>query len=169
MILMKKYACVILIITSIAACNTRQPDKEVIISDTTNTITRVDSATQIIDAHYFWEADQDTPDGLMMKKSRPISPDSLTTGNLLQVLNNLHPNVELSYVKTSGDTMFVKINKSTYLTQRTGSSGAEAYLAEVTYNLTELTGINFVDINFKMGDHAEPGTYSRTDFVWAKK
>ena len=139
------------------------------ISDSTNKITRVDSANQIIDAHYFWEADQDAPNGLVMKKSRPISPDSLTTVNLLQALNNLHPNVELSFAKTSGDTVFVKINKSTYLTQRMGSSGAEAYLAEVTYNLTELTGINFVDINFKMGDHAEPGTYSRTDFVWAKK
>ena len=166
---MKKYACAILIITSVAACNTRQPDKEVVISDSTNKITRVDSANQIIDAHYFWEADQDAPNGLVMKKSRPISPDSLTTVNLLQALNNLHPNVELSFAKTSGDTVFVKINKSTYLTQRMGSSGAEAYLAEVTYNLTELTGINFVDINFKMGDHAEPGTYSRTDFVWAKK
>lgn len=166
---MKKYACAILIITSVAACNTKQPDKEVVISDSTNKITRVDSATQIIDAHYFWEADQDTPNGLVMKKSRPISPDSITTGNLLQALNNLHPNVELSFVKTSGDTVFVKINKSTYLTQRMGSSGAEAYLAEVTYNLTELTGINFVDINFKMGDHAEPGIYSRTDFVRDKK
>lgn len=166
---MKKYACAILIITSIAACNTKQPDKEVVVIDSSNKITRVDSANTIIDAHYFWEADQDTPDGLTMKKSRPISPDSLTSGNLLQVLNNLHPNVELSYVKSAGDTVFVKIDKSAYLTQRMGSSGAEAYLAEVTYNLTELTGINFVDINFKIGDHAEPGIYARTDFVWAKK
>ena len=166
---MKKYACAILLITSFAACNTRQPDAEAVPTDSLNKITRVDSATQIIDAHYFWEADQDSPKGLMMKKSRPISLDSLTTGSLVQVLNNLHPNVELSYVKTSGDTIFVKINKSTYLTQRMGSSGAEAYLADATYNLTELAGINFVDINFKMGDHAEPGTYSRTDFVWDKK
>ena len=165
---MKKYACAILLITSIAACNTRKPDAEAVSTDSLNKITRVDSATQIIDAHYFWEADQDSPKGLMMKKSRPISPDSLTTNSLLQVLNNLHPNVELSYVTTSGDTVFVKINKSKYLTQRMGSSGAEAYLAEVTYNLTELTGINFVDINFKMGDHAEPGTYSKTDFVMDK-
>lgn len=165
---MKKYALAILVIISIAACNTKQPDKEAVTTDSLNKITRVDSATQMIDAHYFWEADQDSPKGLMMKKSRPISRDSLTTDNLLQVLNNLHSNVILSYVKTSGDTVFVKINKSTYLTQHMGTSGAEAYLAEVTYNLTELTGINFVDINFKMGDHAEPGTYSKTDFVWDK-
>lgn len=165
---MKKYAFAILLIVSIAACNTKQPDTQAVTTDSLNTITRVDSATQIVDAHYFWEADQDSPKGLMMKKSRPINPDSLTTGSLVEVLNNLHPYVELSYVKTSGDTIFVKINKSTYLTQRMGSSGAEAYMAEVTYNLTELTGINFVDINFKMGDHAEPGTYSRTDFVWDK-
>lgn len=161
---MKKYACTILIITSFAACNTKEPDNEVVITDSLNKITSVDSANKLIDAHYFWEADQDTHNRLIMKKSRPISSDSLTTASLLQVLNNLHPNVELSYKKISGDTLFVKINKSTYLTQRMGSSGAEAYLAEVTYNLTEITGINFVNINFKIGDHAEPGTYSRTDF-----
>ena len=166
---MKKYACAILLITSFAACNTRQPDAEAVSTDSLNKIIRADSTIQIIDAHYFWQADQDSPKGLMMKKSRPMSPDSLSTGNLLQVLNSTYPNVELSYLKTSGDTLFVKVNKSTYLTQRMGTSGAEAYLAEVTYNLTELTGINFVDINFKMGDHAEPGTYSRTDFVWDKK
>ena len=162
---MKKYACTILIITFIAACNTKQPDKEAVIIDSLTSVTQADSANKIIDAHYFWEADQDSPSGLMMKKSRPISRDSLTSDNLLQVLNSLHPNVELLYLKTSGDTVFVKVDKSTYLTQRMGTSGAEAYLAEVTYNLTELTGINFVDINFKMGDHAEPGTYSKIDFV----
>ncbi len=158
-----------ILVTFIAACNSKQPDKQAVLIDSLTKITQADSANKIIDAHYFWEADQDSPKGLVMKKSRPISPDSLTTGSLVQVLNNLHPNVELSYVKTSGDTIFVKINKSTYLTQRMGSSGAEAYLADATYNLTELAGINFVDINFKMGDHAEPGTYSRTDFVWDKK
>lgn len=162
---MKKYACAIILITSITACNTKQPDKEAIIIDSLTTVTQPDSTNKILDAHYFWEADQDSPEGLMMKKSRPISRDSLNTDNLLQILNNLHPNVELLYLKTSGDTVFVKINKSTYLTQRMGTSGAEAYLAEVTYNLTELTGVNFVDINFKMGDHAEPGTYSKIDFV----
>ncbi len=45
-----------------------------------------------------------------------------------------------------------------------GSSGAETYLAEVTFNLTEINGINFIDIQFPEGDHASPGIYSRTDF-----
>ena len=49
-----------------------------------------------------------------------------------------------------------------------GSSGSQAYLAEVTYNLTELNGINFVQIRFKEGIHASPDTYKRTDFVHAK-
>ena len=49
-----------------------------------------------------------------------------------------------------------------------GYYGAEAYLAAVNYNMSELKGITYVDIRFKEGDHAAPGTYTRTDFVHEK-
>lgn len=50
-----------------------------------------------------------------------------------------------------------------------GSSGAEAYLAAVTYNMSELKGVTYVDIRFKEGIiYASPGTYTRTDFVHEK-
>jgi hypothetical protein len=48
---------------------------------------------------------------------------------------------------------------------KNGTHGASAYLAEVIYNLTEITGVDFVNFRFNEGEHAAPGTYSRTDFV----
>jgi len=85
------------------------------------------------------------------------------------MLNDTYPEIILHFTKTSNDTLFVKISNSTFLTQQMGSSGPEVYLADVTYNLTEISGINYVAIIFKAGDHASPGVYSRTDFVQIKK
>lgn len=100
-----------------------------------------------------------------MKKVSPLSEDSLTVPILIQKLNSLYPDIQLRYKKISGDTIFVAIDKSSYLTKQVGTTGAKGYLAEVTFNLTELKNINFVDIHFKEGDHAAPGTYTRTDFA----
>ena len=62
-------------------------------------------------------------------------------------------------------TAFVKILDSDRLTQGLGSSGAQEYLAQVTFSLTSVPGIHSVDFNFEEGDHAAPGTYDRERFV----
>jgi hypothetical protein len=151
------------------ACNTKKADKEVSTLDTTTVVNKQDSAVNTItDSHYFWSTDIDPKKGLVMIKTRPIAADSLTAPSIIQLMNDLYPDIHLVFKKTSNDSIFISIPKSTYLTEQTGSSGADAYLAELTYNLTEIKGINFIDVRFKKGDHAEPGTYSRTDFVHAK-
>lgn len=155
-------------ITVIVSCNTKQSEKAVSKIDTTGSVINADTANIKTDSHYFWASDLDPKKGLVMKKTRPISADSLTATNMINMLNTLYPEIQLHFTRVSNDSIFVKIIKSAYLTQQIGSSGAEAYLAEITYNLTELNGINFVDIRFKEGDHASPGTYSRTDFVQVK-
>ncbi|MBL0358050.1 MAG: hypothetical protein IPP72_14790 [Chitinophagaceae bacterium] len=160
---MKNSLCFLLLPILLFSCNTKQKDQEATTKDSI-TIAK-DSTPQLIDAHYFWAADEGDSKGLSMKKTRPVSADSLTASSMLGMLNSTYPEIQLAMVKTSGDTIFLKIDKSNYLTKQIGSTGAEAYLAEVTYNLTELSGINCVDIRFKQGDHAEPGTYARTDFV----
>ena len=80
------------------------------------------------------------------------------------MLNTTYPELKLSIKNTSGDRLFLNLENGKYLTEQIGSTGAESYLGEVVYNLTEVAGIDFVNINFKQGDHAQPGTYSRTDF-----
>jgi hypothetical protein len=67
-------------------------------------------------------------------------------------------------VKVNFDTAFIAIDNSNYLTQQMGTTGADEYLAKLTFAVSELEGINFVDLNFLEGDHAVPGTYERTDF-----
>jgi hypothetical protein len=122
--------------------------------------------TPSTDMHYLWEAAFDSSSGKMkMIKSQPLPPDSLHPGFILHHLNALYPEVRLVLEKISNDTIFVKINKSQYLTEQMGSSGADLYLTEVTYDLSELSNIRYVHFDFKEGDHASPGTYSKTDFV----
>jgi hypothetical protein len=161
-----KILCFLFFLMVIAfSCNTNQSEKTATTVDTTVTATITDSASINKDSHYFWSSDADSPKGLEMIKSRPLSTDSLTQTNIIQLMNEAYPEIPLSFTKISHDSIFLKISKSNYLTEQLGSSGADAYIAEVTYNFTELKGINFVNISFKEGNHASPGTYSRTDFV----
>jgi len=165
---MNKYFLLTAIIVVIISCKAKQADKKIIQTDSTSVVITPDTGNIIEDTHYYWSAEWDNKNGMLMKKTTPITADSLTATNIIQKLNILYPKIRLRYIRTSNDSMFVNINNSTYLTQQIGSSGAESYLAEVTYNLTELNGINYINIKFKEGDHASPGTYTRTDFIHEK-
>jgi len=72
------------------------------------------------------------------------------------------PKVKLLNVKDH--TAFLEVINAEYLTQRMGSSGAQAYLGSVTFTLTENPQIKKVSFLFEEGDHAMPGTYTREDF-----
>lgn len=112
---------------------------------------------------YLWTAEM-TEGRLTMTKDRPAGLDSLAPGPIVEFLNQTNPNIKLEYVRTSGDTVFVKIPDATYLTQQMGSTGPTFYLAGVTYNLTEVPGMHYVYLDFEEGDHAGPGVWSRQDF-----
>lgn len=163
---MDKLIFLFFIATMFYSCRTKEPVKVNPEIDSANAVVKkADSSDVIKDTHYFWISELDQEHGLVMKKSEPIQLASLSAANMIERINKEYPEIRLRYTRVSNDTIFVKIKKSAYLTESMGSSGAEAYLAEVTYNLTELKGINAVDIRFKAGDHATPDTYSRTDFV----
>ncbi len=144
------------------SCNNNKTEPQATPPDSVTA--KKDSAVVITDTHYFWEIDETDPKKLSFKKTRLLSPDSLNTTSILSMLNATYPDMKLSIKNTSGDTLFLDLDNSKYLTEKMGSTGAEGYLGEVVYNLTEVAGIDFVNINFKKGDHAQPGTYSRTDF-----
>lgn len=114
---------------------------------------------------YLWEAGLNDSTGLLQMK-KIISPviDSLSVASVTGYINGEDSNIQLEYVKTSGDTVFLKIPDAEYLTQRMGSSGPTMYLAGVVYNFTEIPGIKYVNLDFEEGDHAQPGTYSRENF-----
>lgn len=63
--------------------------------------------------------------------------------------------------KIEGHIAYVHIGDEQQLTQHMGTTGATAFIEVVTYSLTSLKSIDFVEFIFKEGDHAIPGRYSR--------
>lgn len=99
----------------------------------------------------------------------PIRVDSasvdLTAEDAIQLVNKMYKDkVWMDFVGQNGDTLFVKIDTATVLTQQMGSAGAREYLALATFTLTEPEGIHLVSFDFKEGDHAYPGVYGRNYF-----
>lgn len=156
------FTCVMLM-----ACNQKNAEQVNGISDANVlTVMNKNGANPETDAHYFWQSSfEEKPYRMVMKRIQPINKDSLTQENMVRYINDLYADIRISFIKTVHDTMFVRINNSELLANQMGSGGAESYMAEVTYNLTELPGINYVGIVFRKGNHADPGIYSRTDFV----
>lgn len=62
-------------------------------------------------------------------------------------------------------TANVEIINDRHLTQNMGTTGADAYLAGVTFTLTENEEIHSVNFIFREGDHAIPGVYTRKSFA----
>jgi hypothetical protein len=114
---------------------------------------------------YFWEASlNDSTQRLEMKKVETMESNSLTASSVINFINSGNTNIRLDLVKTSNDTIYIKIADAEYLTQRMGSAGPTMYFAATVYNLTEISGIRFVNFDFEEGDHAQPGTYDRDSF-----
>ena len=90
-------------------------------------------------------------------------PDRLSIDQVLADLNKQYQSMQLDLVKTSGDTVFVKMNDVTLLSQM-GSSGNYGVLAEIVYSLTEVRPFQFVHLDFEELDHATPGLYDRERF-----
>lgn len=160
---MKKILFLTFIVVHLFSCNSGKSDKVATFSDTLTS--KIDTVAVEKNLHYFWSADLDQKNGLVMKKVSPLNPDSLNAESIINHLNEIYPEIKVTYLKKSNDSIYVRIGDSKYLTNQMGSSGADAYLAELTYNLTELVNTNYVNVRFREGDHAAPGTYARTDFV----
>lgn len=114
---------------------------------------------------YSWQATlNDSTGRLEMKKQETAGPDSLSPQAMIDFINTMNTSIQLGFVHTSNDTVYIKIPEATYLTQQMGSTGSMIYLAQVVYNLTEIPGTRYVNLDFEEGDHAAPGTFSRESF-----
>src|SRR5262249_33541025 len=130
-----------------------------------------EDTSSIAETHYIWQSSlNDSTGKLEWFPVQPLSEDSLQANNVVEAINknNLesgyYNKIRLQFVKKSGDTIYLKIPESTYLTQQMGSSGASMFLSGVVYTLTGLKEVNFINFDFEAGDHAGPGTYSRESF-----
>jgi hypothetical protein len=112
-----------------------------------------------------WEATlNDSTHMMEIKRNPAANMTNLSNLDIVDALNYKYPQIKLKWVKQEGNKAFVKIQDADFLTRESGTEGARAYLAEVTFSLTELKGITEVDFSFKEGDHARPGVYKREDF-----
>jgi hypothetical protein len=106
----------------------------------------------------------DSTQMMEIKKNPDADMTNLGPNDIIDAINYKYPQIKLEWIKQEGNKAFIKIADARYLTSGSGTEGANAYMAEVTFSLTELKGINEVNFNFTDGDHARPGTYTREDF-----
>ncbi len=66
---------------------------------------------------------------------------------------------EATLVEVKDRIAFIKIVQDRKLTQEMGTFGASAYINSIVFTLYSVGGINCVNVDFKEGDHAFPGTY----------
>lgn len=164
---MKNYIAVLFIsVAVVSACNNgeKQTPRNDNAGDTAKAKQLVLDITK--DKHYLWEINiNDSSGALKLTRAEPVEEDSLTASFVISKLNKRYPDIHIEYTRISGDTIFVRIPKSAKLTRQMGSTGADSYMAEATYNLSELKNVNYVNFDFKKGEHAEPGVYTKTDFA----
>lgn len=113
-------------------------------------------------ALWYYDYNQDT-----ILQVNAVSPDNNpSSSHLINMVNKSYQDkVYMEFVKEGNDTIFVNIEDSEYLTQRMGSAGSYEYMIIATFTLTEARDIEYVDFTFDYGDHANPGTYSRSYFL----
>lgn len=112
-----------------------------------------------------WKAEYNSEhQKLQLKFVKESRVHNLSIQDMIDALNLKHPETKLQKKGMSGDTLLVEIPDASKLTGRSGSAGAESFLAEATFSLTELKGVKAVHYDFTEGDHAISKTYSRKDF-----
>ncbi|MBK9440827.1 MAG: hypothetical protein IPN53_05715 [Comamonadaceae bacterium] len=72
---------------------------------------------------------------------------------------------KLKLISLASGVATVEVINAEHLTQRMGSTGANTFMAEATFTLTEHRDVQSVDFRFEEGDHAVPGLYARQDFL----
>lgn len=159
---MRKNILYFLVVIALFACNNQaknQSEDETVVENT-ETI----KPAQIADIP--WAAVLDSgSQKINMKLTSGIKTDDLSVENVTESINRKYPEIIIAPTPSqSNDTLYVKIADANYLTQAAGTMGAQIYLSESTYSFTQIPGINFVNFDFKVGDHALPGTYTRKSF-----
>ena len=152
------------------SCSNSNTDEEATTSDTVITYEPVDTAegvdVSVNKSNAIWSVDLDSSTNeFHLVKNKNVRADTLTAQTLVNSVNAAWQPLSISLLNVHHDTVTVKLNDEEVVNENMGSSGSEQFLAAVTYTLTELKNIHYVQFNFARGDHAQPGVYSREDFI----
>ncbi len=164
---MKKLFLYLTVIVFFTACTSDTKTTENNVNDTLVTTATPSQPEELFDVP--WAAILDSSSQIIsMTQTEEVRAEDLNIQNVTESLNRKYPEVFISDPILRNDTVFVNIKDASYLTQGTGTMGAEIYLAESTYSYTEIPGVGFVNFKFLEGDHASPGTYVRKNFEFKK-
>ncbi len=158
---MKNVHPLLLIFLILASCQS-EPSKDNDDS-TLSAAARLDASKTLVVP---WKIEMNDSTHMMELRKDPAADlTNLGPKDIVDALNLKYPDIKLIWDKQEEHKALVRIDDATFLTQASGTEGAQAYLAEVTYSLTELPGIESVVFSFKEGDHARPGVYTRKSFA----
>jgi len=158
---MKVIVFILVAVVCFSSCR-NETDSKVNDRDSLSTATSIESTEGISDPLYTVEYDEKTQGLNLVRGDETIT--GVDAADVVRVMNKKYEGIKLDLVDSGKDTIAVKIDDATKLSQGMGSMGAEAYLAELTFSMTELEGVKAVKIDFEEGDHAMPGVYTRADF-----
>lgn len=99
-----------------------------------------------------------------IKRNRMFERSNLNADSIIKGLNLVYPKVHLEKNKQTNDTLYTFIRDSYYLGERMGSTGVDAYLANVVFNITAISNIHFISISLEEGSHISSGVWSSKDF-----
>lgn len=128
-------------------------------------ITTTDSVELPVSSPIWQAVLNDSTGRIEMNRVMIEGADNSSVPGIIETVNENNPEIKLEFLKTSHDTIYLKIADAHYLTQQMGTTGASMYMTSLVYNLTELPGNHYVHLDFEEGDHAQPGTFSRKSFA----
>lgn len=115
--------------------------------------------------NYYWDSDFDTiTNREFLVRGLMLDSISKSPNELIEILNLRPSKCKIDYVNITGDTIIIKILDDEYLTEQMGTSGADCFMAETIFTLTENDLIKFVRFEMDYGSHASPGLYCRKDY-----
>lgn len=129
--------------------------------DDTTTALKAETAAADKSRYYIWEVDAQSK----TKIRNPDVQDAFyNVDTLIAGLNGKYPQIKLEKKGFGHDTLYTEIKDARYLTEQMGSAGAEQYIAQTVLNLTSVSGINCVRIDFSEGSHASPDAWCKEMF-----
>lgn len=115
-----------------------------------------------------WACD-DTASQIVPVKEMPSASPADVVKEINDRFKALNPEYEspgLALEGMDGDSAVVSLARANEVTEQMGSTGAQCYLAGVTFSLTSFESIDHVRFDIKEGSHGGPGRYDRADFVY---
>lgn len=119
---------------------------------------------------FYWVTNNDSiSNRAILVKGIFLDSIGQSPNQLIEILNKRNSEPKIKFVDMANDTIKIKIANDEFLTERMGTTGAECFLAETVFTLTENKTIKFVNIEIDYGSHASPGIYQRKNFKKLEK